>query len=202
MIKTLFGFLISTTASASTLTMCPAVLLATGCGQLLTITSVLDGVANGYNVENSDPPQPPVDGVADVMIGVTNAAGATVDSIYIVAPPATPGNLEVFALDQEGPCFVLRPAIIPCSDLRSSPGSSFAGPGTFFSDIALDATSGRINFVGGLADGGSLWFGLKAPLPVGDPSPTTGNPEPGTAALMVIGVAGIVVGARRAKRGV
>src|SRR5579862_2075737 len=74
--------------------------LATGCGAVITVTSVdNNGVANGFTVANTGNDNP-YDGDDDTLIGVRNNSGATLNSM----PLTSSANPGIFQFDEDGPC--------------------------------------------------------------------------------------------------
>ena len=98
---------------------------------------------NGSLSFQTDSSVGPFDGVEDTLVGVVNKSGATVFGIFLS------GN-GIFGFDGDG----------------AGAGGGYEGPGVSFT--AKDTNSGTVNFTGGLADKGFLWFSLEGP-------PTTVN---------------------------
>ncbi|MBV9173789.1 MAG: hypothetical protein JOZ81_27305 [Chloroflexi bacterium] len=99
----------------------------------------------------SDPNQPELDGVGgdDSLVGVLNNASKPLQGITIQA------GLPVFAFDGDGLCTYAHCTYGP---------TGYEGPGTSFSTISADKTSGTVNFSTALPPGGTAYFSLQGNL--------------------------------------
>ena len=101
----------------------------------------------------------------DTLFFVTNNSGVTVNSIHLAS-----STLPAFGFDGDG-------------TQSSSTGAlnNYMGPGITFSNIAADHMSGDVNFAGGLANGGTAFFGLEERLSAQSfvPAPIVGAGLPG-----------------------
>lgn len=101
----------------------------------------------------TDPTQGPYDGDDDTLYGVQNNSNKTISSIPIKSSD------QIFAFDFDGIDTVEpHPAGAPFGE------TGYEGPGVSFSNISSDATSGVVNFAGGIPPGGSAYFALELAL--------------------------------------
>lgn len=137
---------------------------ATGCGVIITIPpsgpatiTVPAGTGNPY------------DGDEDTLVGIVNNSGAPISSITLTS------TANIFAFDGDGPCDYaqfISPALGSTADClnypagvpnNTNPGADpydYQGPDNTFSNYA-SLTSGTVNFVTPLPNGGSTWFALE-----------------------------------------
>ena len=153
----LLTFLFANTSIAFALppppfTQCPPVGADASCAILLVVDS------NGSLRVATDPSQGPYDQIEDTLIGVQNNSTKTVVSIPLK------GAVPIFAFEADGICGTNPNTGLPFNP--APPGCSFGptgyeGPGVSFSNISADATSGTVNFAGGIPPGGSAYFSLE-----------------------------------------
>ncbi len=129
---------------------CPPVGADTGCAVLVAFKP------NGKPVVLRDPSQGPYDRIEDTLVGVQNNSNKPIFAISINSGSA------IFGFDGDGMCgndpntglpFSPRPAGCPFGS------TGYEGPGVTFS--IQSATSGVVNFRGGIPAGGSAYFSLE-----------------------------------------
>lgn len=151
---------------------------ATGCGVLITVTSVNgsgDATAFGVAILGNGNPY---DGVEDTLVGIQNASGGVLNDIFL----SNPGS-DLFGFDGDGPC-TFNPA-----DCFGPTG--YEGPDNTFA--VIDGDHGTVNFTVGLANGTGTWFALE-----GTPQSIAGTtPEP--TSLLLLGSGLISLAWRRRK---
>jgi hypothetical protein len=126
---------------------CPPVGNDTSCGVLVTVTD------SGTQVQ-SDPSQPPFDGVEDTLIGVQNDSPNAIASIPLSATTGKP----LFGFDGDGLCTFLADPGCPFGS------TGYEGPGTSFTNISADFTSGTVVFSPALKPGQHTYFSLEEAL--------------------------------------
>ena len=136
---------------------CPLIGADTSCAILIVVT---DKAVNVY----TDASQGPFDGIEDTLLGVQNNSSGTLYSL-----PLGESASPIFAFDGDGLC-----AFINCT--WAAP-FSYEGPGTSFSGISSDLTSGIVNFPGGLVSGSSIYFSLELAIQTVCPT-LSGQPLP------------------------
>lgn len=182
---------------------CPAVgATATGCGALITITD--DGLNDGGLLFNVTEPGNgnPYDGTEDTLVGVVNnSASQTVSAISLSS------SLAIFGLDNDGMClstFYGQGAIgtnsCSASDAAGTDPGDYSGDAVSFS--ITDTQDGIVTFIGGLAPGATQFFSLEENIAGGVQdggsfSAGSASPEPGTIALLGIGLGLVLFGRRR-----
>jgi hypothetical protein len=156
----------------------PALLITLNSGATATITST--GQPATY------------DGSDDTYIGVINNSGHTVNSINISS------TADIFGFDGDG-------IDTYGAASNSTDTTGYGGPSAYFTNLmtAGGTESGTVNFIGGISNGGSNYFSLEEALDAASftgPITTGGVPEPGSWALMLIGMAGVGASLRMARR--
>jgi hypothetical protein len=173
-------------ASAGSFSQCPAVGADTlGCELLITVSAVDgSGAATAFSVATASPDQGPYDGVEDTLIGIVNSSGSTLNSIVLTGS----GGLQIYGFEGDGACSA---TYLNC--VGSDP-TGYGGPGVTFSGISAGLDSGTVNFAPAIANGGSAWFSLEQKITasvIGG-----GVPEPGSLAMLGLGLATLVGGTR------
>jgi len=173
-----FGLLLLGTPQAAhatpMFTECPAIGHDTGCEYLITINP------GGTETITQDSAQGPFVPTGDVLVGVLNSSGTTVNSLYLNG-----GVEKIFAFDNNGLCTV-SPILSGCP---FGP-TGYEGPNTSFSGIDPGQTSGYVNFTGGLVSGGTAFFSREGDetsdecRPDDDDCKVSAVPEPSTALLL------------------
>ena len=150
---------------------------ATGCGVLITVTSVNgSGDATAFNLTvlgNGNP----YDGVEDTLIGIQNSSGGVLNAIALT------GTNGLFGFDGDGPC------TFNSSDCFGPTG--YEGPDNTF--VVIDSNHGTVDFTVGLAPGTGSWFALE-----GTPQQIVGTPEPTSLLLLGSGLLGVAWRRRKA----
>lgn len=169
----------------------------TDCGFILTINpdlSISSAAVSGAN---------PYDGSDDVLVGVVNDASSTFSNAIFLSGSGNGGGL--FAFDGDGICTFTN------ASYCSSASTGYEGPTTTFSNIDPSATSGDVNFTGGLAAGATAYFSLESSpssittgggITVGGGGGSTGGtsvPEPAAFAVLGSGLLGLLLTRRRAR---
>ena len=154
----LFWAVVGQSASAVTppptpFTQCPAVGLSPTCETLIVVNP--DNSISVY----SDPNVGPYDGIEDALVGVQNNSASAVTSLTLSGND--PNSFEpAFGFDGDGLC------TFGISGCPFGP-TGYEGPGTSFSNISSDETTGTVNFLGaggacsGLPAGKSAYFSLE-----------------------------------------
>ena len=145
-----------------------------GPGLIITYTG-------GGGAGTSSTGQGPYDGIEDTYIGVVNNSTSTIFSQNLSS------TQDIGGFDGDG------------IDTYGAPGNildttGYGGPDSWFSNNL--GTSLTVNFIGGLAPGATTYFSLEEPVNLTNLS----VPEPGTWAMMLIGVAGLGAALRLAGR--
>ena len=133
----------------------------------------------GGTITTTNTGQGPYDGIEDTYIGIVNNSSRTITAINLNS------SQPIFAFDGDG------------IDTYGAPGNGadttgYGGPQGYFTNVT-SYYSGTVNFLGGVAPGGSTYFSLEEPVAIN----VLGVPEPATWALMLIGVGGIGYALRR-----
>jgi Domain of unknown function (DUF6531) len=140
----------STAPPAAPFTECPAVGPDTSCGDLIQLTD--SGIA-----VIADPTQGPYDGADDTLVGVVNNSSEAVGALAI----ETDTDAFGFGFDGDGICSgVVTPSPGGCP----FGSTGYEGPGTSFTGITADKTSGTLAFAAPLAPGASAYFSLEEAL--------------------------------------
>jgi GDSL-like Lipase/Acylhydrolase family len=150
---------------------CPAVGADTSCALLIHIEG------NGQVGVLGDPTQGPFDGIEDTLIGVQNDSTASIASIPISATT----EKDLFGFDGDGLCS-FEVAGCPFGP------TGYEGPGTSFTSISSDLTSGLVTFSPAVPPGGHAYFSLEealATVPPFDLEP--GEPTPAGIRYVALG---------------
>jgi hypothetical protein len=128
-------------------------------------------------------------GADDNMVGIINNSGSTIYSITL-----TSTTQDIFGFDFDGPCSGFTLSFGSCS---GGDPSGYAGTGVSFTVSSY--YSGTVNFAGGIANGGTAWFGLEGPASLTASGVTVGTtPEPSTLVLLGTGIVGFFLLRRNA----
>jgi PKD repeat protein len=101
-----------------------------------------------------DPSQGPYDGADDTLVGVINQSSAPINNLTLTS------TSPIFAFDGDGICSGFFGVIAGCP----FGVTGYEGPGTSFSQISQDFTTGGVSFSGGVPVGATAYFSLEAPL--------------------------------------
>lgn len=141
---------------------------ATGCGAVITVTSVdANGNANAFSVASTGNGNP-YDGDEDTLIGVQNNSGATLNTMTLTS--SAHGVLAIFNFDGDGPCQYAKSQNGNAGDCFGPYG--YEGPNNAFINISEDHTSGTVSFftvqcdddctqTPGLGAGAGTWLALE-----------------------------------------
>ncbi len=149
---------LTSTASASAFTECPAIGQDTGCAYLITIAN--DGTVSVQH----DPKQGPFDGHDDTLVGVVNNSSVPIPSLSLSS------SSGIFDFDGDGICsfdWTPTPTLPgPSYCPKDSSGApEYAGPNNTYSNYSAadhDRT-GSVDFTGaGLGAGASTFFSLES----------------------------------------
>lgn len=152
----------------------------TGCNIVITI-----GPGGALSVSVKD--NTPYDNSEDILVGVVNNSGATVNGLSLS------GN-DIFGFDADGICiytFVGSGYCNASQQAGTDPGD-YAGPTTSFPGWSLSSpNSGTVAFTPGLASGASTYFSLEGiPSTSGLTGSVTGSGG-GTTSVPTLGEAGL-----------
>lgn len=149
------------------------------CGYILTIgagNAITGALVSGAN---------PYDGSDDALVGIINNSGAAFTGSFVLSGTSDDGG--IFEFDGDGICGYTN-----CTYAHPT---GYEGPIVTFSNISADGSTGTVN-VAGLAAGGSTFFslegspaGIASSGGIGVPPTVPAVPEPGTWALMGLGLA-------------
>jgi len=153
-----------------------------GCG--FTITIGPGGSVAGVNTGLG-----PYDGSDDTLIGVFNHSSTPLTSLHIS------GSSDIFGFDGDGI------DTYPGSVGNSTDTTGYGGPDAYFTNIAVGAMSGTVDFITPIGLNGSTYFSLEEPpsaITIG--SITTGVPEPASVAILSSALLGLGMLRRRRKQ--
>ena len=129
---------------------CPHIGFSTGCAYLVVVT---DGATNVL----SDRSQLPFDGADDTLVGVQNSSSTPLASL-----PLNGSGMGIFAFNGDGIC---APGLVPAPPGACPFGpTGYEGPGTSFTGISADLTSGTVTFSPAIPPGGHAYFSLEGYL--------------------------------------
>src|SRR3954447_11121566 len=138
------SFLFVGVPSASALfTQCPPIGDDEGCQVLITVNP------DGTGTVSQDATQGPYEEDEDALVGLQNNSPGTVTSI------ALSSSLDIFGFDDDGICSDLTGYTHPSPSGCPFGPTGYEGPGTSFSNINPDETSGTVNFTPAVAPGGA-----------------------------------------------
>jgi hypothetical protein len=140
-------------SASAVFTQCPPVGADTGCGVLITVNP------DGSGTVTDDPSQPPYENAEDALVGLQNNAPGAVNSVDLSS------STDIFGFDGDGICSTFispQPSGCPFGP------TEYEGPGTSFSNISADTTSGTVNFSPGVGPGGSAYFSLEEAITAAD----------------------------------
>ena len=180
----LFGFL-SLAQAAPMFTQCNSIPGNgnTGCNILITatdsgLTIQVDAAAPGFGGE-------------DQFVAVVNNSSSSLARIFLSA------TTDIFGFDQDG-TFGFT---VACSSILAGCDYAPGNGSVTFSGFNAALTSGFVNFTGGLAAGGTALFELENIVTASQIIVTPGGvPEPGSIALIGLGLLGLTVARRKAVR--
>src|SRR4051794_772285 len=151
------SFLFVGVPSASALfTQCPPIGDDEGCQVLITVNP------DGTGTVSQDATQGPYEEDEDALVGLQNNSPGTVTSI------ALSSSLDIFGFDDDGICSDLTGYTHPSPAGCPFGPTGYEGPGTSFSNISADTTSGTVNFSPPVGPGGSASFSLGGAISAPD----------------------------------
>ncbi len=167
---------------ASGVGVCPPTGDANDCNLLITING--DG---SVTLTNPDPNA--YDGLEDQLVGVQNNTSQSIGTITLTGS-------GIFGFDRDG--------ATTFNGLGPFGPTGYEGPGTSFSGISADLSSGNVNFSSTtLPAGGFAWFSLEEGASTVGTTVTVGTtptPEPGTMVLLGTGMAAALARYRRRRK--
>lgn len=128
------------------------------------------------------------DGSDDALIGVVNNSGHTITSFHLSGD-------YIFGFDGDG---INEWQDLPNNSKDTSLGG-YGGPLGYFTGVTGDDSSGTVNFIGGIPNGGSTYFSLEESVNLTAPPVATGVPEPASLAVLGASLAGLGAVRRRRK---
>ncbi|HEV3199692.1 MAG TPA: BACON domain-containing carbohydrate-binding protein, partial [Bryobacteraceae bacterium] len=157
-------------AQSPLFTQCPHIGLSTGCAYLVV---VMDGATNVL----ADPSQIPFDAGDDTLVGVQNSSSTPIASL-----PLNGGGMAIFAFNMDGIC---SGGIVPPPPGTCPFGpTGYEGPGTSFTNISADQTTGTVVFSPPIPPGGHAYFSLDGFLTAtSNPLQISCNPNGGPSQL-------------------
>ena len=151
------SFLFVGVPSASALfTQCPPIGNDDGCQVLITVNP------DGSGAVTEDSTQGPYEGSEDALVGLQNNANGTVSAIDLSS------TLDIFGFDEDGICDIGTSYTHPAPAGCPFGPTGYEGPGTSFSNISADTTSGTVNFGPPVGPGGSAYFSLEESISAAD----------------------------------
>jgi len=151
------SFLFVGVPSASALfTQCPPIGNDDGCQVLITVNP------DGSGTVTEDSTQGPYEGAEDALVGLQNNANGTVSAIDLSS------TLDIFGFDEDGICDIGTSYTHPAPAGCPFGPTGYEGPGTSFSNISADTTSGTVNFSPPVGPGGSAYFSLEESISAAD----------------------------------
>ncbi len=184
---------------ASATSPCPSTLGAsTVCSTIITVT---DDGSGGFSVSSMNPlGGTPYDGSEDSLVGVVNNSSQTIMSIYLT-------GTNIFGFELDGMCSAPYASAVTGTNSCSGPTLDPNGYGGNEVNFVVDSNNaGGVNFVNGIAAGGTQYFSLEedttletnAITPQGASETSySGTPEPGTMTLLGAGLVLLVIGRNR-----
>jgi hypothetical protein len=125
---------------------CPPVGADTNCGVVITILQAGNTAcpsAGCYTISNN---QGPYDGIDDTLIGIVNNSNLPITSVVLSSGP---GGTDIFGFDGDGICGISTTTNLPFAPAPPAcpyGPTGYEGPGTSFSNISADQTTGTVTF--------------------------------------------------------
>jgi hypothetical protein len=135
----------------------------------------------------------PYDGSDDTYIAVKNTSPGGALSSMTLSAPIVAGN-EIFAFDSDG-----GESTAYLNTHNTYGPTGYEGPGTSFSGISADKTTGTVNFTGGLGAGEEAYFFLETDIAsaVGNGTFIPTVPDGGSTLMLLGGVLAGLASIRR-----
>jgi hypothetical protein len=127
----------------------------------------------------------------DALIGVRNNTSHTIFSFNITGS-------GIFGFDGDGIDTYIDNVLTLPNAMDTSNGG-YGGPDGYFTNIV--GNTGTVNFIGGIAPGGSDFFSLEEPINISAPPIITPTPEPASMAVLGAGLLGFGLLRRRKSKG-
>jgi hypothetical protein len=130
----------------------------------------------------------------DNVVGVINNSSSAITSLNLSS-----ATFDIFGFDGDGVCGFpsFAAGSVTCGTTQGSSANNNYLPGDVTAtNISASDMSGTINFIGGIAPGGTGFFSLEDPVDL-NLVITPGVPEPGTLLMMGTGIAGFAGMLRR-----